>query len=73
MGMVPSIMDVLAIVLFNFFFSHDSKTKNDEILQECAKKLHILLQVEKSFIQNEGGYKDGLELQQGKKQGVVTQ
>ena len=25
------------------------------------------------FFQNEGGYRDGLELQQGKKQGVVTQ
>ena len=27
----------------------------------------------KSFLQNEAGYKDGLELQKGKKQGVVTQ
>ena len=29
--------------------------------------------MEKSFLQNEGGYRDGLELQKGKKQGVVTQ
>ena len=31
------------------------------------------IQVEKSFLQNEGGYRDGLEPQKGKKQGVVTQ
>ena len=35
--------------------------------------LRAILQVEKSFLQNEGGYRDGLELQKGKKQGVVTQ
>ena len=29
--------------------------------------------MEKSFLQNEGGYWDGSELQKGKKQGVVTQ
>ena len=29
--------------------------------------------MEKSFLQNEGGYRDGSELQKRKKQGVVTQ
>ena len=27
--------------------------------------------MEKLFVQTEGGYRDGLELEQGKKQGVV--
>ena len=30
-------------------------------------------QVEKSFLQNKRGYRDGSEFQKGKKQGVVTQ
>ena len=29
-------------------------------------------QVEKLFLQNKGGYRNGLELQKGRKQGVVT-
>ena len=33
----------------------------------------VFIQVEKSFLQNEGGYRDGLELQKGRKQGLVTQ
>ena len=31
------------------------------------------LQVEKSFLSNEGEYRDGLELQKGRKQGVLNQ
>ena len=32
-----------------------------------------LEQVEKLFLQNEGGKRDGLELQKGRKQGVATE
>ena len=35
--------------------------------------LNERLKVEQSFLQNEEGYRDGSELQKGKKQGLVTQ
>ena len=44
-------------------------------LASCAmsRAASIIIQMEKSFLQNEGGYRDGLEPHKGKKQGVVTQ
>ena len=51
------------------------------LVQVCHQSYHYDIhmhkkywkQVEKSFLQNEGGYRDGSKLQKGKKQGVVTQ
>ena len=40
---------------------------------ESLHALGKIVHVEKSFLQNEGRYKDGLEIQKGKKQGVVMQ